>query len=411
MEITQSINKGNKKTAEINTSHLPLEIKIVRANGIVYYSVNSGQLIKLQDMRNFNQQFDVTTWFGAAADENGNSFRNLNATLSNMYIKLGDYQERNFTITFDPNGGTVSETTRVISEFDTVGTLPIPTKGVNDVFDGWYTDRTYSTPVTANTTVTGDTTFYAKWITTDLVEMDGNYYSSIAAALEDVEVNGAEKTIRITNDVQDEVFIPIGKSVVFDFGNHTISNSKSSFVIENRGNLKIVSGSFINNATFSVINNEATGNLVITGGDIVGTSTKQGIYNNGGHATISGNPTITTSSSIRPAVHNLSGGTLVVTGGTITSNGQNGIGNENSTLVIGTHDGTIDSTSPTIIGKTYGISSNRAFSLYDGTLKGRNQAVNSETNITTIEDNSVISKSTESISGVTYKTLTLEASN
>ena len=72
------------------------------------------------------------------------------------------------TVHFNANGGTVSPASKVVtcsSNYGkTYGTLPTPTRTGYD-FDGWYTQETGGTKVTANTSVGTDppTTLYARW--------------------------------------------------------------------------------------------------------------------------------------------------------------------------------------------------------------------------------------------------------
>ena len=89
LEVTQNIN-GAKK----NKTWAPgavQTVSITREDGIVYYSINGAARTQLQDMNAFNQDFDIPVWFGAAPDANGDPFRHIKATISNMYIKMGDY--------------------------------------------------------------------------------------------------------------------------------------------------------------------------------------------------------------------------------------------------------------------------------------------------------------------------------
>lgn len=91
LEITQTIER--KKVQYTKPYKQITKVKIVRKDGIIYYSYNDGELKVLQDMNNFTQKFNTTVWFGASADANNNPFRFLNGTLSNMYIKVGKYKE------------------------------------------------------------------------------------------------------------------------------------------------------------------------------------------------------------------------------------------------------------------------------------------------------------------------------
>jgi len=91
LEITQTIER--KKVQYTKPYKQITKVKIVRKDGIIYYSFNNEELKDLQDMNNFTQKFNTTVWFGASADANNNPFRYLRGTLSNMYIKLGKYKD------------------------------------------------------------------------------------------------------------------------------------------------------------------------------------------------------------------------------------------------------------------------------------------------------------------------------
>lgn len=68
------------------------------------------------------------------------------------------------TITFNANGGSVSETTRTVSIGGQYQRLPIPTWNGHN-FEGWFTAETGGTQITAATTVTStvNQTLYAHW--------------------------------------------------------------------------------------------------------------------------------------------------------------------------------------------------------------------------------------------------------
>ena len=70
-----------------------------------------------------------------------------------------------YKVTFNSNGGTVSETgTKTVTSGEKYGTLPTATKS-GYTFDGWYTSGSGGTRITENTTVslTGNQTLYAHW--------------------------------------------------------------------------------------------------------------------------------------------------------------------------------------------------------------------------------------------------------
>ena len=91
LEITQNQN-GNKAAIPLSYT-LPLKVRIVRIDKVVYYSINDGELTLLQDMSNFNQQHEIPVYFCAADDGNGGVQRLAKAKISNYYIKAGDYYE------------------------------------------------------------------------------------------------------------------------------------------------------------------------------------------------------------------------------------------------------------------------------------------------------------------------------
>lgn len=67
-----------------------------------------------------------------------------------------------YTVTFNANGGTVSEATRNVNENAAVGTLPTPTYS-GHTFEGWFTAVSGGTQATAATVITANVTYYAHW--------------------------------------------------------------------------------------------------------------------------------------------------------------------------------------------------------------------------------------------------------
>ena len=73
-----------------------------------------------------------------------------------------------YTLTFNPNGGTVTPTSKDLEYNSAYGTLPTPTRASDAqytyTFAGWYTAATGGTQVTATTKMAAkDTTVYAHW--------------------------------------------------------------------------------------------------------------------------------------------------------------------------------------------------------------------------------------------------------
>lgn len=411
LELTQSINNGTKVSVKINNQTYPLKVKLIRTNDIVYYSLNDGEPILLQNMTNFNQQFDISTWFGAAPNGSGTPFRVLKATLSNMYIKVGENKLEKYTITFDPNGGTVDEPIRRVYQYAQIGQLPVPETTEHRRFEGWYTDTSYTTKITESYIPTSDMILYAKWSDPCPVKVGNKYYKTISAALENEAQGSTPVTIQLLEDITEKVIVKAGKNVTFDFNGYTIYNvDNANPIIENNGTLNIISGTFNHRGTSGVINNTSTGTLTISGGNIIASNTKQAVYNDGGTVTITGNANLSSVSSIRATVHNLNNGTMNILGGTIIGSNFAAVHNEDGNLTIGIKDGNITST-PVIQGKDYGVMTTLNYNFYDGTLKGKTAAVNDTTKIVDIEDNSQLQDGTEVISGETFKTLSLIPTN
>ena len=88
-----------------------------------------------------------------------------NTTNGNCTVELGvNWEYDNYTVTFDPNGGTVSPTTKEVTYNSTYGELPTPTYEGHK-FNGWYTSKTGGTKITSTTkvTITANQTLYAHW--------------------------------------------------------------------------------------------------------------------------------------------------------------------------------------------------------------------------------------------------------
>ena len=104
---------------------------------------------------------NITKYFGVwIAGTYGSNYRNqAKATCTVTPASV------TYPVTFNPNGGTVSTKSKNVTIGKTYGTLPTPTRTGYE-FDGWYTQETGGTKVTATTSVGTDppTTLYAHWI-------------------------------------------------------------------------------------------------------------------------------------------------------------------------------------------------------------------------------------------------------
>ena len=103
---------------------------------------------------------------GYAKDQQVQGLTAENGATITLYAQ---WTANTYTVTFDPNGGTVSQTSKTVTFDETYGTLPTPTKA-GYTFDGWYTeygvfDGEWGSEVTKDTTVDliSGITLYAKW--------------------------------------------------------------------------------------------------------------------------------------------------------------------------------------------------------------------------------------------------------
>ena len=86
-----------------------------------------------------------------------------------------------YTITFDPNGGTLNDTTKDIVAGAALGDLPIPIR-TNYIFDGWYTDQTDGEEITTTTIPTQAITYYAHWTPTTATFTAGDNIETVIIA-------------------------------------------------------------------------------------------------------------------------------------------------------------------------------------------------------------------------------------
>ncbi len=165
IELTAKFSNGSPTPVSINSDDLKA-VKIVRRSGKIYYAWNGGELTEWFDTSGNSTRFDTTVWFGSSAQSDGiTPMRPLVGTLTDMYIKIGTYDESNeHTVTFDPRGGTASETSRVVEHGGQLGNLPTVTKdNPNYTFLGWYTEKTGGVLADPSDIINENKTYWAHW--------------------------------------------------------------------------------------------------------------------------------------------------------------------------------------------------------------------------------------------------------
>ena len=236
---------------------------------------------------------------------------------------------------------------------------------------------------------------YAVCNQADYVAMIGNTgYDTVQEAINAVPENGSTPTtIVVLKDLTNQVatgntpfaYIAGGRNIYMDLQGHTISvlgtNNPKTVHIYN-GYLELTNGTITTAATQGTIEISSTATFRIHDATIANTSAKaQAIFNNGGtvyieEGSVITNKTTASGNNRRAAVHNYgTGGVIYITGGTITSTNFAGVYNERGSLTIGTQGGGVSTTSPTIQGKTYGVTAVATYKFYDGILKGETGAV------------------------------------
>jgi len=404
-EISQFINSVQAR--DVYNMENVSKVVIVRKNGDYYYSIDDEFYKLLQKNIEPPDTHNITTWFGSSRNSDGSSIRQFKGTLSNMYIRLGNYTSDDYTITFDPNGGTVDENTRVRKGVEALGDLPIPTKE-NAKFIGWYTKPARGNKADKDTLVRKDITLYAHWASLgSKVEVNGSYYADLNKALNSITSDEGEVTITLLEDIETYSKIDKNKNIVINTNGHTITNSSSSYIFEVAGKLTITDGDIISDASSAAaINVTSTGELNLNGGNIEVTGAKQAIYNNGGKVVLDGGVKLSNDSSNRATVQVLENGLLDIKDATIISNSFNALKVDKGIVNIGVNDDIIDTT-PVLQGKKYAVSTVENFNMYDGILKGRTDAVDDITKLK-IDSNTQTVTDVEMIGRYEYKTLYLK---
>ncbi|AMJ41296.1 Listeria/Bacterioides repeat-containing protein [[Clostridium] propionicum DSM 1682] len=135
----------------VSVANLPTGVTVGNS-GNVTVSGNSGTLT-------------LTVADTAVAGTTGTLVLTLDGTTSTAFsVVIEEPAAANYlTVTFNPNGGTVSEASRSVAPGTAVGALPTPTHSGSYSFNGWYTAASGGTQISASTTVSANVTYYAHW--------------------------------------------------------------------------------------------------------------------------------------------------------------------------------------------------------------------------------------------------------
>ena len=235
----------------------------------------------------------------------------------------------------------------------------------------------------------------------DKVARIGNkYYDLLQDAITDAP-SDVPTVIDLLKDTEEELTVPSDKNIEVLLRNNTISNAGNTQVLKNEGIL-IMRGGVIESsaAGYEAVNNKG-GTITLDSMNIEVTGGKQAFYNEVGTATITGKSYFSTTSTQRGTVQNTANGTLTIESGTFISTGHNAVVNAGS-LTVGIQDGAVTNASPKMIGRYYGISSEKYYNFYDGIAKGRTAGLNNTGRASGLEQGYEIVGSEETIGGYTY---------
>ena len=107
--------------------------------------------------------YDFDGWFTASSGGSQITY-STKVTATSDQTLYAHWSAMEITVTFNANGGSVSQSSKKVTFDSTYGTLPTPTRTSYD-FDGWFTSSSGGTQITSSTKVTTDSdqTLYARW--------------------------------------------------------------------------------------------------------------------------------------------------------------------------------------------------------------------------------------------------------
>ena len=102
-------------------------------------------------------------WFDTSASSGGTKLTTTTKVTSNKtWYARWTSTYKNYTVTWDGNGGTPSKSSSSFHYNDALGTLPTATR-TGYTFKGWSTSKTGTVNVSTTTKVTANVTYYAVW--------------------------------------------------------------------------------------------------------------------------------------------------------------------------------------------------------------------------------------------------------
>ena len=185
------------------------------------------------------EHYDFTKW------SNNSTSNPLSFELTEDTEITPEYSPKQYEISFNANGGV--EVNPITKEYNTeIGTLPETAK-TDYIFDGWY-DEGLTTKVTASDLVTGNVTYYAKWLkSVALAELSTDSITINRLGTETIGVTNVEEEYkfessneRIATVTEDGLVTGVAKgTTTITITGTTSGQTKTVNVIVNANNYRV----------------------------------------------------------------------------------------------------------------------------------------------------------------------------
>ena len=185
--ITIGVENNNQPTNNVVNYNYEREkyTLTINPNGGTYTG-NTTKSLYYEEQITLSNPTKVGYNFSGWSATNGTVSDNKYTMPASNSTLTANYTAKTYTVTFNPNGGSLTSTSKTVTYDSTYGTLPTPVR-TNYDFLGWYTDPTNGTKVESTTIVkiTNNQTLYAHWkIQTVTITYDANGGSVAPTSIE-----------------------------------------------------------------------------------------------------------------------------------------------------------------------------------------------------------------------------------
>ena len=217
----------------------------------------AGSISGLKSIKNLSQSIGVPMFNYNENikyyDAEGNEYTKLPQNLSEsiwLYRSkdLIGSEPKEYTLTFDANGGTVDVSSKSVMENLSYKKLPVPTRA-EYTFMGWYTEREGGEQVTSSTICMGDATVYAHWEENSAVDIPAAAETITVSNVNTVrdELKETENTALVEELQDDETVAALDViEETYKEANHITENTPISNVAGIDGNMIATTGAALN---------------------------------------------------------------------------------------------------------------------------------------------------------------------